>query len=408
MKILFLCPCPQENKNFYAGIHQGLGILCAIARNAGHNVMASNFSDCDGVKKLLEFHPDTVFLSSFTSQMNRCREALQVFRDYGIPVIIGGVHATFAPDDFDFYDYQYLVRGEGELFTDNYLKDPQSVRVMPGVYSRGRKNPGFAPITELKGLPFTERYSDPPLKVRNLMGFEVLSSRGCPCSCTYCSSPALKKAYPGYFRRREVSDVISEIEKNGSSFSLIGFHDDYFLSDLNWLSEFCRQYDKKIKKPFWCNSRVESVTEDVILLLKKTGLIRMHMGVEAGEYETRKTLLRRDISDQQIISAFDLCRNHGIKTLSFNMLGLPGETEEKIEKLIMLNRRLKPDRIHYSIFQPYPGTELDKISRENKIFYPVMESYYQWSEVPELAGISKEKLKYYLDNFIKLIQRSDD
>ncbi|MDD2715698.1 MAG: radical SAM protein [Candidatus Wallbacteria bacterium] len=405
MKLLFLSPFAAPTKNYYRSIHQGLGILAAMAVREGHQAEIRAFSDLNELEPVLSCDYDYALLTTFSNQLGLVRETLGFLGKRGVKTVLGGVHATFAPEDFLDLPFEYLVRGEGEGFFQEFLKTPGNLSGYKGVITGGRKPvPDFAPLClDLDSNPFPMRYLEPPDKARNIIGFEVLSTRGCHYDCTYCSAPAYAGAYHGYYRRRSVGNVVAEILEAGLKYPLIGFHDDHFLADERWLQEFLEIYPSRVGKPFWCNSRVEAINTGIVDKMKRAGLIRVHLGIEAGSFETRKNLLNRNLTDEQIISAFQILKKAGIMTVGFSILGLPDETEDSLWKLVELNRRAAPDRAHYSLFQPYPGTYLAGYCRDRKIRVEFSESYYRWEKIPDLPGISSERLKYFLDNFISLI-----
>lgn len=90
----------------------------------------------------------------------------------------------------------------------------------------------------------------------------------------------------------------------------------------------------------------------------------MHIGVETANERLRKQVLHRDMTNDQIIDTFKLIKDYGIKTLAFNMFGIPYETEDTIIETINLLRKIKPFRTIISLFTPFPGTELYDICKE--------------------------------------------
>jgi len=406
MKFCFLSPFSKETGTYYKSICHGIGIMAAIASKY-HEVEVIAFSK---IEEISNISADYVLISSYSNQMKLVKDSIQKLSKKGIKCIVGGMHATFSPEDFIDIDYHILVRGEGELFIKALMESENDALSLPGVFKKGEKiKREYTPIIkDLDTLPFTLRYLFPTKKARNIMGFEVMTGRGCHYNCTYCSTPALRKIYPGYIRQRSPENVIKEICDNSEGFPIIGFHDDHFLMNKKWLSKFLILYKKYVNKPFWCNSRVEAIDEEIILKLKNAGLKRIHMGVECAGYERRKKLLNRNITDDEIINAFYLCKKNGIKTLSFNMIGLPDEDEKKIMELIKLNRIIDPEWIHVSIFQPYPGVALNKYCKDKSIDIPYTEHYYTLGTKDYLDGISGERLGYFLKNFVSLVKDKEN
>lgn len=399
-------PLPELNSKYlYYGFNQGIGMLMAIALQYKHNIDWLEYSNINQLKCKDFLRYDFIFITTFSNSLPVIKKTIKFLEGFKAVVVLGGIHASMKPDDFKGLPYDILVRGEGEDFMIKLCKSGRVIGVK-GVYFEGNeKFNGFSPIiNDLDSLPFPYRYKSIEGKAKYIVGFEVITSRGCAYNCTYCTTPVFRRIYPDFYRRRSPENVIDEIIKNACRYRIIGFHDDHFLLDKRWLYRFLELYRKYVKRPFWCNSRPEAIDNEIIIELKRSGLIRLHMGIEAGDYNIRKKFLERDIDDETIINAFLLCKKHGIKTLSFNIIGFPFDTEENILKLIRLNRIIRPDWIHVSRFQPYPGTQLNDYCKKNNININISHNFYS-DDFIDLPYISSERLSYYFKNFVSLIKK---
>ena len=121
---------------------------------------------------------------------------------------------------------------------------------------------------------------------------------------------------------------------------------------------------KKIKIPFFIESRVETVRPGYAKRLESVGCAGVAMGVESGSIELRKTLLKRRMPDEIIVKAFKEFENTSIRISANNIIGFPTESREDIMKTIELNRKINPDSVVVNAFRPYSGTELRKICIE--------------------------------------------
>ncbi|MFC1511427.1 B12-binding domain-containing radical SAM protein [Candidatus Margulisiibacteriota bacterium] len=121
---------------------------------------------------------------------------------------------------------------------------------------------------------------------------------------------------------------------------------------------FCSEYKKRFDLQFLCQTRIDKIDEEVLRALKEAGCTHISLAVESGNEEIRSKLLKKPCTDEQIVGAFKLAKKHGLRTQSFNMLGLPGEHKKYIFESIELNRKIQPDRILCSVFMPFKGTEL--------------------------------------------------
>ena len=234
------------------------------------------------------------------------------------------------------------------------------------------KNPVSSLIQNLDGLPFPDR--DLFDYASMLKGFwytaDFVTGRGCPYNCFYCCNHSIRKLYHDkgeYVRRRSVESVLKEIDYVTRRYKVkkMNFDDGTFTLHKKWMKEFCERYPAKFGLPFTCNARADTLTEEVIRDLKRAGCELVQIGIESGSEDLRRQVLRRNITDGDIISTFEAVRRVGIKTYSFNMVGLPFETAEMAEETVGLNQRINPDDLQVSIFFPYPGTELYQVCEEN-------------------------------------------
>jgi anaerobic magnesium-protoporphyrin IX monomethyl ester cyclase len=162
-------------------------------------------------------------------------------------------------------------------------------------------------------------------------------------------------------RWRSVEHVLGELRALRARYPVktINFQDDTFTLDIDWTLAFCHAYGAEFDLPFWVNTRAERLLDErVVGALAEAGCVGVRIGVENGDEALRRSVLKRTMSNEELIRAFDLARRHGLKTYTCNMIGVPGETPETIQATIALNRRLAPDQFQFSVFYPYPLTEL--------------------------------------------------
>ena len=192
----------------------------------------------------------------------------------------------------------------------------------------------------------------------------TITSRGCPYNCTYCFNHSNKELYAGkglYVRQRSPAHVIEEIKQLKAMYrpANIEFHDDIFILNREWLEEFASLYiAEKINIPFEVNVRVDLVTPEIAEILKSAGCYSVQFGIESGSEKIRKELLNRNISDEMIIEAATVFRALNIKTNTFNLVGVPGETLRDTIATMKFNSKCRVTYAMNSIYQPYPGTKL--------------------------------------------------
>jgi radical SAM superfamily enzyme YgiQ (UPF0313 family) len=164
-----------------------------------------------------------------------------------------------------------------------------------------------------------------------------------------------------------VDHVVREMESVLSKYKVkvIFMEDDTFTMKEELVYEFCEQYEKRIKIPFMMHTRAETVKPDMFKKLKEAGCYRVAIGVESGNSYIREKILNRKMSNDQIINAFKIAKNVGMVTKSFNIVGFPFETEAHFKDTIKINQKIKPDLLVINTFDPYPGTKLYDVCKEN-------------------------------------------
>ena len=426
MKILFIHLVPPESRKVYHGFNHGIGYLSACLKQEGHQTRLIEMDALD--EKALggaidDCSFDIIGLSSTSGQIplmeNVCEFLSTRFKGF---VFAGGVGPMVEPERvLDFAGVTGVCVGEGENAFRNLVKQIETNKDFHATENFSFKRDGTfiknapARLVSLDELPFPDRSIFPVQsflkRYGSLVGMEFLASRGCPYHCAYCGNDFFNRLYNregGFFRVRSVASVIAEVlsvKRNFGNFSLAGFHDDIFALDERWLEEFSDTYKQKVTTPFWCNQKPDIFDERRAKLLKKAGCVRVHIGIECGNARIRKEILGRDISDEEIVEAFRIAKSFGMKTVSFNMLGLPGETEEDMAQTVRLNRKIKPDWLLCSVFYPFPGTKLYEVCLRRGLMKKrgLGSDYYRadWSIDSEV--ISRARLREIYDNFPKLV-----
>lgn len=193
----------------------------------------------------------------------------------------------------------------------------------------------------------------------------IETDRGCPYKCRFCEAPSLVNLYREntnhyYFRRKSWDRVREEIalyiEKYGANY--IYFNAETFLAMNNKeFDQFIEMYSE-FKLPFWCQTRIETLTEYRVQKLEEVNCNRMSIGLEHGNEKFRHQIVGKGFSNQKLIDAFNILQNSAIPITVNNILGFPGETRELIFDTIEVNRQLGADSINAYYFTPYRGTPL--------------------------------------------------
>jgi len=264
------------------------------------------------------------------------------------------------------------VRGEGEQTMLEVAKvlegnSLNSLKKVPGITYREeakiRSNPSGSPILELDALPFPAFHLLPMGKYRLHPPFgrgspvmPIITSRGCPYRCIFCSKSVFGKKY-----RANCPDyVINEVRLLNEKFGVkeIKFYDDVFTFDKKRVVSICTQLKEMgVDIPWTCETRVNLVDEELLGIMKDSGCYMIAYGVESGNQGILNSL-KKDITLEQAIRAFELTKEAGIETVAYFMIGAPWETPDAIKDTIEFAKKLDPDFVQFSTTTPYPGTEL--------------------------------------------------
>lgn len=422
MNFLFVYVLPPSHY-CYTKYNSGIASLSAVLKKKGHDtdmILVDRFEKKKLNEVINNFQPDIIGYSFVSKQKFLAQNIIHhVARHHKVPSIIGGVHATVDPEDcLEIEGPLGVLVGEGEFalleFVNSYAENRDYSKTANFYFKNNGKiirNPLNSLIQDLDSLPFPDRkiFKYNPMDAQ--LGLEFFFSRGCPYKCSYCINEYLQELYEGkgaYVRFRSPESVIEEIEKTIKMYDYDGmltFHDDVFTLKKTWLGEFSELYRKRVALPYRCNSTAERIDRETADLLKISNCKEVWFGIETGFEELRKTVLNKKISDADIIKAGKTLNDVGISPCSFNMLGIPDETEENIRRLIEINIQADIKKADVGLLQPFPGTALYELCRERNNYNT------HSAPVARLKGIKKLKvsdrtLYMYFFLFNKFIFRS--
>ncbi|MDD4894055.1 MAG: radical SAM protein [Candidatus Omnitrophica bacterium] len=378
MKILFIF----KNENFLAPI--GLCNISAVAVKEGHNTYLCEMNSENPLERIAALKPDIVAYSACTGEAKHYLKLNSMIKERfpAIFTIMGGPHPTFSPDVIKEGNLDAVCIGEGEgAFMEllGVIGEGKSPDGLPNIVTRNNKGK-FAIrnlVEDLDSLPFPDYgllYDNTPMGKYPLKNFIV--SRGCAYDCTYCFNAAWRQIYKGHgtsVRRHSVDYAIDDIRKVKERWPLsnVKFYDDIFTYRADdWLEEFSRKYKKYIDLPFFILTRADLLTEDMVKLLKHAGCRTISMSIESGNTDIRNRMLKRGMSDEDIISAHRLCEKYGIHTFTNCIIGLPGTSIDNDIESIDLAIKARVTWVEFLIFHPYPRTELGQQSINTGLYNP--------------------------------------
>jgi len=406
--------------------YHGLGYISSVLKRAGHETTLLYLQSEPTREGLLQqvagLSPDVVAFSATTHQFPYVALCARWIKA-GMPdvwTMVGGAHPTLVPEQvINEPAVDVVCVGEGEypvLDWVSALQEGKDVTHIPNLWVRQGENLVRNPLR-----PLLANLDEPPFADRELFGFgqilakndgwvDMMAGRGCPYGCSYCCNPTLRERFRGlgqYVRLRSVENVLAEIGFLASHYAIktLNFQDDVFTLNRDWTLQFCQAYRQQFSFPFWINTRVERINdEEMVAALARAGCRGVRIGIESGNERLRAEILKRRMSNDEIRQAFALANKHGLNVYTCNMLGVPGETASMIEETIALNRELEPADLQFSVFYPYPMTELyDLCAREGYLSAgESLPSYYERKSILHLPTLTSEELEREYDRFQEL------
>ncbi|MBF0134941.1 MAG: radical SAM protein [Magnetococcales bacterium] len=353
----------------------------SVAIEAGLDVL---FLDALGERLTLEQTRDrcqgydvVVVLTStmtFAEDMHVLKSIKSVYPD--LRVVLFGSHPTFLPEHCLAHELvTAVVMREPEYALRDLLlawDQKKPWEDVPGIaYRMAGKvhiNPAYPYIKNLDDMPIPHRHLLPkgeqyynPL-IRKYPYVTMLTSRGCPAKCTFCTAPY---SLGMSLRVRSAASVLKEmslVAEQGCK--TVYFRDETFCAYKKRNVEICKGLiSRGIRLQWIANAISGELDEDYLQLMKKAGLCQLKFGVETGNAEILARANKK-IDLNTVRKELAMCRKIGIRTHAHMMLGMPGETRQTIENTFRFIHEAAPTTVTYSVCSPYPGTPLfEEISK---------------------------------------------
>jgi anaerobic magnesium-protoporphyrin IX monomethyl ester cyclase len=302
-------------------------------------------------------------------------DLIRAGRAAGWHVILGGPEpANYAQEYLD-AGAEVIVSGEGEIAVEQLLEssfDPAAFPKVEGIIFRDAAGAIVKTATrliqDLNAQPWPDReridipkYMDTWRKHHGMASISVITARGCPYHCNWCSHSVYGKSH----RRRSPVAVADEVEYLLARYApdMLWMADDVFTIHPGWLFEYAAELKKRnIKIPFECITRADRVNEKVAATLRDLNCMRVWIGSESGSQRILDAM-QRGVTVEQVQRAVRLCRGQGIQTGMFLMWGYDGEDISDIEATVSHVRECKPDIFFTTVSYPIKGTPyFDKVA----------------------------------------------
>ena len=390
----------------------GLGYIAASLRSQGVQV---ELVDCtfltreEALAKAKRSKPQIIGFYSMFSMKKTTLELAALLRNDCELLVVGGPLPTLEPAGYlDVFDVAVL--GEGEPAMTEIVECHRKGARFSGLHGIAYKEEGMVKYTsprrhvqDLDSLPFPSRdlFDNEAYKRHYLRRFgysisPLITSRGCPFSCDFCSRPVFGQS----FRARSASNVVDEVEEIvGLGYDRVWFADDCFTLNRERLLDVCDELVKrKIHVDWECLSRVDTMDHEVTAAMRRSGCVRVFFGIESGTDEVLG-LMRKQITVEQARRAVYNAKDSGLKVGAFFILGYPGESDETVLDTVRFASGLPLDYLSFTLPYPIPGTALfERVKGNGGLVVEDWEEPKNWALIRHKllcnSGFSEAKLKF--------------
>ena len=373
-----------------------------------------------------DWKPDLIGISVVDSTIEFSYNFICQIRGKKPHVVMGGTGATFSYEKILNRGYaDFVCAGEGEEALPELcyrLQNNIQCYDLKNMYLKGPdgkiiKN-SQRPTVDINTLPVPDfSIYDDMRFYRPFMGKVVRMAqidwdRGCPYQCTYCAAPAImannrKEKIGKYYRVKDEDKIFEEMKFLIKEYRL----DFLYISSETLLiirkdkfKRIMERYKKEINLPFWCQSRLDTFSDERTKLLKEAGCQSVSVGLEHGSEKVRMKLLKKALPNKKVYEGFEILAKYNIRPTVNSMMGLPDETREEVFETIEINREISKimkgnHNLNVFTFVPFSGTHLRKICIDKGYVdpeAPISFSFYKESMLTmptmtkkEIAGLEK-------------------
>ncbi|MCC6158633.1 MAG: B12-binding domain-containing radical SAM protein [Deltaproteobacteria bacterium] len=392
MRVLLLAPPWGEVYGRFRSLTRSLNLnpplnlawLTACANAHGHEVLIQDLEfmprgDAPIRTLFHEFRPDVVGLTVTSPLVPVIARLAHLAREAKVRVIVGGPHATLVRHQCfdDVPDADDVMIGEGEEnFVEylNRLRDGRDLLGIPGLLVRGETDGGESDPPIVKDLESIPDPVYPGINFRNYLWSvkgrakvptqTIMSSRGCPYQCVFCSIEFLTGRSVRFRSAERVAEEMTRSIRERPVRHFV-FVDDVMTLNKRRVHTLCDQLiaSRLPETASWeADTRADAVDEELLAHMAAAGCRRINFGIESGDVDVLKGLNKR-LELPRVVEALSLAKKAGMDTRGTAMIGNPGDTRDTIDRTITFLRDLPNlDQPYLSIAQPYPGTRLRDIA----------------------------------------------
>lgn len=364
--------------------------IAAVLKRGGHeakiiDLYAEGLSEGEFLARALAFGPDLAAFATYTASFDMAADGARLLKKNipGLKTAAGGIHASYLPAQcLRSGAFDCVVVGEGELTVlelADTLAAKKEISSVPGLVTLKDGKAFAAPqrplVEDLDSLPLPDYglvdLSKYYLGITRAVGVapaaSVLTMRGCPYKCTFCSH---HYGYGGRVRKRSPAKVVEEMRGLYDKYGVREFQieDPSFTCDPAHVREICRLIKESGMAISWnCNVRANTSSDGLFAAMAEAGCRRALLGVESGSQELLDRM-KKGITVEAVRRTMALAKKYGMRVNAAFILGTPGETLETARQTYEFALELDPDYVMFSVYIPSPGGELfDGLAAEGRL-----------------------------------------
>ncbi len=385
--------------------HTGIAYLAAVLMKHGHEVQVLDQRFGHSNEKLFEeldkFKPDVVGLTGPSLEHSIMYDLVKDLKSKNYKVLVGGSHASLIGKKFlEDTAADYCVVGEGEELIEEFAAGKPLADIKGLIW---RKDDGT--IVDNGPREFVQDLDKIPPPAYELFPLEeyfdkkipVITSRGCPYRCSFCS---IKFTAGRPFRARSAEKVVEEFKKwYDRGYRYFQIPDDNFTMDINRAKKVCDlivESGMKLEFELRNGMRADRADQELFDKMAAAGCKFVGYGIESIHQDVLDKM-KKGLKFAVIPKAIEMAHNSGIKVGAFMIIGLEGDTYDKFTESLNYIIKLKPDEIRFYNAVPYPGTDLYEWVEKNATWVKDPETYLNdstyWNDQPvfETKDFTKEE-----------------
>ncbi len=392
---------PSNDNSIFRFPPLGLGYIASYLRK--HSVSVE-LVDCtfmsqeEATEKVRRSKPRIIGIQSMFSMKTKSIEMANQLRKNCELLVAGGSLPTSNPEDY-LSDFDVVAIGEGEETMLEIVQEFEGKGDLSKVRGIVYEDPKTSKIVKTPSRPFIKGLDTIPFPSRDLFDDQsykdyyrksfgytttsLITSRGCPFRCDFCSRPV----FGNDLRSRTAGNIADEVEEvRALGYDRIWFADDCFTLNRRRLLAFCDELvNRNIRIGWECLSRVDTIDREVVQRMKRAGCIRLFFGIESGNDSVLK-IMRKEITVKQAADAVRTTKNAGVQVGAFFILGYPGEDQKTVLDTVKFASSLPLDYLSFTLPYPIPGTPLyDRLKDQMLV--------EEWEE-PKSFRLVKHKLLF--------------